>query len=437
MAGSRSRPTRSTRSRPIAPLTEGLGPDWCAATYADEVVASVPLDGWLAVVRRRPRRDRRRRPSPVGLPRQSGPDQRSGRTGDPGADPHRAARRAGHPQPGDRRRGAARPGDGVRRDKAAVVARDPGRAARSADRSRPCSPDARRRPGSSTGRRPPGWAPPGARRRPRRPIGSCSVRRSRPTPRKSPRSALASFKATYDFPLSTRDDDVRRWIREELLPRTETWLAVDPDGTIVGFMSLEPRHDRPALPPARPDGARDRQPVRRAGQVAPAGRARALHVPGQQRRPSVLRAPRLPGRRPRRRGAQRGGPAGRPLPLARRSTQRTRDRGRAGGDGLRRRDPDRLVPVGDAGRRSCSSTGPPPITPPGGPSRPLLEPSHALYAIDRRGRGASGDTLPYAIAREYEDVAARRRRGRGRRRADRSTSSATRSAAGSASARRC
>lgn len=37
---------------------------------------------------------------------------------------------------------------------------------------------------------------------------------------------------------------------------------------------------------------------------------------------------------------------------------------------------------------------------------PLLAASHALYAIDRRGRGASGDTPPYAIAREYEDVAA-------------------------------
>lgn len=36
---------------------------------------------------------------------------------------------------------------------------------------------------------------------------------------------------------------------------------------------------------------------------------------------------------------------------------------------------------------------------------PLLAPSHTLYAIDRRGRGASGDTPPYAIAREYEDVA--------------------------------
>lgn len=37
---------------------------------------------------------------------------------------------------------------------------------------------------------------------------------------------------------------------------------------------------------------------------------------------------------------------------------------------------------------------------------PLLAASHTLYAIDRRGRGASGDTEPYAIAREYEDVAA-------------------------------
>ncbi len=39
-------------------------------------------------------------------------------------------------------------------------------------------------------------------------------------------------------------------------------------------------------------------------------------------------------------------------------------------------------------------------------SGPLLEPTHTLYAIDRRGRGASSDTEPYAIAREYEDVAA-------------------------------
>jgi pimeloyl-ACP methyl ester carboxylesterase len=37
---------------------------------------------------------------------------------------------------------------------------------------------------------------------------------------------------------------------------------------------------------------------------------------------------------------------------------------------------------------------------------PLLAESFAVHAIDRRGRGASGDTLPYAIEREFEDLAA-------------------------------
>lgn len=37
---------------------------------------------------------------------------------------------------------------------------------------------------------------------------------------------------------------------------------------------------------------------------------------------------------------------------------------------------------------------------------PRLTPAFDLFALDRRGRGASGDTLPYAIEREFEDVAA-------------------------------
>jgi pimeloyl-ACP methyl ester carboxylesterase len=37
---------------------------------------------------------------------------------------------------------------------------------------------------------------------------------------------------------------------------------------------------------------------------------------------------------------------------------------------------------------------------------PRLAERHTIHAIDRRGRGASGDTLPYAIEREFEDVAA-------------------------------
>ena len=37
---------------------------------------------------------------------------------------------------------------------------------------------------------------------------------------------------------------------------------------------------------------------------------------------------------------------------------------------------------------------------------PLFARRFAVHAIDRRGRGASGDTDPYAVEREYEDVAA-------------------------------
>jgi len=50
---------------------------------------------------------------------------------------------------------------------------------------------------------------------------------------------LASFKATYAFPMAHSDDDVRGWVREELLSRAETFVAVEPDGTVVGLMSLE------------------------------------------------------------------------------------------------------------------------------------------------------------------------------------------------------
>lgn len=40
------------------------------------------------------------------------------------------------------------------------------------------------------------------------------------------------------------------------------------------------------------------------------------------------------------------------------------------------------------------------------PVLPLLEPYFTVFAVDRRGRGGSGDTLPYDMMREFEDVAA-------------------------------
>jgi len=39
-------------------------------------------------------------------------------------------------------------------------------------------------------------------------------------------------------------------------------------------------------------------------------------------------------------------------------------------------------------------------------SGPLLAARHAIHAVDRRGRGDSGDGLAYAIKREFEDIAA-------------------------------
>jgi GNAT superfamily N-acetyltransferase len=49
---------------------------------------------------------------------------------------------------------------------------------------------------------------------------------------------LESFKATYPFPPAHPDADVRRWLRDELMVRDETWVAVDGDGTVVALMAL-------------------------------------------------------------------------------------------------------------------------------------------------------------------------------------------------------
>src|SRR5208282_1202279 len=40
------------------------------------------------------------------------------------------------------------------------------------------------------------------------------------------------------------------------------------------------------------------------------------------------------------------------------------------------------------------------------PVLPALETQFRVYAVDRRGRGESGDALAYAMQREFEDVAA-------------------------------
>jgi ribosomal protein S18 acetylase RimI-like enzyme len=49
---------------------------------------------------------------------------------------------------------------------------------------------------------------------------------------------LASWRATFDLPPSHPDDDVRRWLANELLPNRETWVAVDADGRVIALMAL-------------------------------------------------------------------------------------------------------------------------------------------------------------------------------------------------------
>ena len=49
---------------------------------------------------------------------------------------------------------------------------------------------------------------------------------------------LSAFTATYDFPAAHSDQAIRTWVGSDLLADTETWVAADPDGTVVGFMSL-------------------------------------------------------------------------------------------------------------------------------------------------------------------------------------------------------
>ena len=50
---------------------------------------------------------------------------------------------------------------------------------------------------------------------------------------------LASFHATYDFPLAHTDDEVRSWIRD-VIGDGGTWVAVERGGAIVGMMAIEP-----------------------------------------------------------------------------------------------------------------------------------------------------------------------------------------------------
>lgn len=79
-------------------------------------------------------------------------------------------------------------------------------------------------------------------------------------------------------------------------------------------------------------------------------------------------------------------------------------------------DPDRMIPSRDGTPIAIfsSGTGRPLILVHGAAADhttfrvigPMLEDRFTVHAVDRRGRGASGDVGPYAVDREFEDVAA-------------------------------
>lgn len=51
---------------------------------------------------------------------------------------------------------------------------------------------------------------------------------------------LASFHATYDFPLAHTDQEVRGWVRDILVASGHTWVALDADGGVVALMAVKP-----------------------------------------------------------------------------------------------------------------------------------------------------------------------------------------------------
>ena len=86
---------------------------------------------------------------------------------------------------------------------------------------------------------------------------------------------LASFHATYAFPLAHTDDEVRGWVRDTLVPTLETWVAIDEalDGSpVVGMMVVAPGHlEQLYVAPGRLGGGIGRRLVELAKERSPGG----------------------------------------------------------------------------------------------------------------------------------------------------------------------
>ncbi len=208
---------------------------------------------------------------------------------------------------------------------------------------------------------------------------------------------LASWRATFTFPPAHPDADVRRWLADEFLPTAETWVAVDKTDRVVGVVALSASMVEQLY--VAPDW------------IGRGVGSRLLEL-AKARRPDGLDLYCfLTNERARTFYERRGFQAV------------------AFGDGHNneehqpdvryawRPEGDLVVPSADgtpiAAFRSGTPDGPPLLLVHGAAADhttfrvigPLLGETFDIVAVDRRGRGASGDTLPYAIEREFEDVA--------------------------------
>jgi pimeloyl-ACP methyl ester carboxylesterase/ribosomal protein S18 acetylase RimI-like enzyme len=222
---------------------------------------------------------------------------------------------------------------------------------------------------------------------------------------------LAAFHATYTFPLAHTDDQVRAWIRDEVVSTNETWVAVE-GPAIVGLMVLaddlldqlyvRPDRWRRGIGSRLVELAKERRPdgldLYTFQENAPARAFYERHGFGavwfgdgsanEEGQPDVRYAWR-PGVAPADiwSPTDPGPPSGRVESPDGASIAWFR-----AGDG----PPLLLIHGATADHTTFRVVG------------PRFAARHAVYAMDRRGRGSSGDAPPgvsYTIEREYEDVA--------------------------------
>lgn len=211
---------------------------------------------------------------------------------------------------------------------------------------------------------------------------------------------LTSWRATFEFPPAHPDADVRRWLAEELMPASEAWVAVVPEegDRVVGFMALSASMVEQLY--VAPDwigkGIGDRMIT-----LAKVRRPEGLDLYCFQVNAFARRFYEGRGFVPIAFGDGSNNEEHQPdVRYAWRPTP----------------EPSRTVTSADGTPIGVftSGTGPPLIVVHGASADhttfrvvgPILAERFTVHAIDRRGRGASGDTVPYSVEREFEDVAA-------------------------------